>query len=89
MNKITLYILYQSILYSICEYVLQDAGQDQAWLDLFFRYISSQPRGGVALEGPAAAEVCPRSGDEAEPQEVRAQPLEHLPGAKSMAIKAI
>jgi len=66
---------------------------DQAWVDLFFRYISKQPRGGTIPEildpglpqNASISEVCPPLWPE-EPREVREVPVETMPGAKTLDI---
>ncbi|CAJ1425245.1 unnamed protein product, partial [Effrenium voratum] len=64
---------------------------DQAWVDLFFRYISRQPRGG-SLSGVSPAGRCPASGGAAAalgglrwcwgggPERLLAEPWGQLPG---------
>ncbi|CAK9088818.1 unnamed protein product [Durusdinium trenchii] len=65
---------------------------DQAWVDLFFRYISSEPRGASVIwdEGlPSNAsvwEVCPPTGMEEEPPEVKKVPVERIKGAKALPL---
>eukprot|EP00434_Breviolum_minutum_P033811 symbB.v1.2.029918.t1/scaffold3323.1/size59064/4 len=66
---------------------------DQAWIDLFFRYISTQPRGGTVPETfPAGLpynasiwDVCPPGAVE-EPPEVREVPVDGIVGAKTLDI---
>eukprot|EP00439_Symbiodinium_sp_Y106_P029899 s1511_g3.t1 len=65
---------------------------DQAWVDLFFRYVSRHARGGLirwrkveAGRGNLSAfDVCPPPEGAEDPPEVKARPLSTLPGSGSL-----
>ncbi|CAE8599916.1 unnamed protein product [Polarella glacialis] len=75
---------------------------DQAWIDLFFRYYSSLPRGGFIrwrgvlsmnasvspqFKSDIQEDICPPPWGAEEPEQVREVPLASLPGAHSVAVK--